>query len=59
MLSENHLGEYRTLYMFCTRSHSSRVPLTMSAERGEGALRARSRANIREVFERPTSSRAL
>ena len=31
----------------------------MSAESGEGALSARSRANLREAFERPTSSRAL
>ena len=47
------------VYMFCTGSHSSMVSLTMSAERGEGGLSARSRANLREAFERPTSSRAL
>ena len=51
MCSENHLGEYRAVYMFCTRSHSSMVSLTMSAERGEGVLSARSRANLRETFE--------
>ena len=57
-VSENHFGEYRALYMCCTSSHSSMVPLTVSTERGEGVLSARSRANLRAAFERPTSSRA-
>ena len=35
------------------------VSLTMSAESGDGVLSARSRANLKEAFERPTSSRAL
>ena len=59
MLSENHVGEYRAHYMIRTWSHSSLVSLTMSAESGQGALSAKSRANLKEVFERPTSSRAL
>ena len=59
MFSKNQRGEYRALYMFRIRSHSSMVSLTMSAETGEGALSARSRANLRGAFERPTSSRAL
>ena len=53
-ISENQVGEYRALYMVRTRSHSSMVSLTMSAECGDGALSARSRANLREAFERPT-----
>ena len=59
MFPENQVGEYRALYMVRTRLHSSMVSLTMSAESGDGALSARSRANLREAFERPTSSRAL
>ena len=59
MLSENQGGEYRALYMVRIKSHSSIVSLTISAESGDGALSARSRANLREAFERPTSSRAL
>ena len=35
MFSEKQMGEYRTLYILRTRSHSSMVSLTMSAERGE------------------------
>ena len=45
--------------MVRTWSHSSMVSLTMSAESGDGVLSARSRANLKEAFERPTSSRAL
>ena len=55
---ENHFGEYLALYICFTSSHSSMVPLAMSVERGEGVFNARSRANRREAFERPTSSRA-
>ena len=42
-----------------TWAHSSMVSLTMTAESGDGVLSARSRANLKEAFERPTSSRAL
>ena len=58
MLSENQVGEYRALYIVQTKSRSSMVSLTMSAESRDGALSARSKANLREAFERPTSSRA-
>ena len=45
--------------MAWTWAHCSMVSLTMSAESGDGVLSARSRANLNEAFERPTSSRAL
>ena len=59
MFSENQVSEYRALYIVRTRSHNSMMSLMMSAESGDGALSARSRVNLREAFERPTSSRAL
>ena len=59
VVAVNQVGEYRASNMVRTWSHSSMVSLTMSAESGEGALSTRSRANLREAFERPTSSRAL
>ena len=59
MLSVNQVGEDRALYMVRTKSHSSMASLTMSAESVDGVLSARSRANLREAFERPTSSRWL
>ena len=59
MLFKSQVGENRAPYIVLTWSPSSMVSLTMSAESGEGALSARSRANLREAFERPTSSRAL
>ena len=45
--------------MVRTWSHSSMVSLTMSAESGDGVLSAKSRANLKEAFERPTLFRAL
>ena len=59
MLFKSQVGEYRAPYIVLTWSHSSVVSLTMSAESEKGTLSARSRANLREAFERPTSSRAL
>ena len=59
MLFENQRGEYRASNMARTWAHSSMVSLTMTAESGDGVLSARSRANLKEAFERPTSSRAL
>ena len=56
--SENNFGGCRALYICCTWSHSSRVPLAMSRERGKGVFDARSGANRREAFDRPTSSKA-
>ena len=55
----NQVGEYQASNMVRTGSLSSRVSLTMSAKRREGALSARSRVNLGEAFERPTFSRAL
>ena len=52
MLFKNQVSENRALYIVLTWSHSSMVSLTMSAESGEDA-------NLREAFERSTSSRAL
>ena len=57
MAVENHFGEYRALYICCRCLHSSRIPLAMSLERGEGAFSVRSRVNRKEAFDRPTSSK--
>ena len=59
VLFENQTGEYRASNMARTWAHSSMVSLTISAESGDGVLSPRSRANLKEAFERPTSSRAL
>ena len=59
ILFVNQVGEYRASNMVRTWSHNLMVSLTMSAESGDGVLSARSRANLKEAFERPTSSRAL
>ena len=58
MAVENHLGEYWALYICCTCSHSSMIALAMLLERDEGVVSARSRANRKEAFDRPTASNA-
>ena len=57
MAVDNHFVGYRELYICCTCLHSLRIPLAMSLERGEGVFSTRSRANRKEAFDRPTSSK--